>query len=110
MSGHCDEEKAYDRPWKGRRSRVASRDSLVSLAARFADRMATAGEEGNYIYDSPSLEVDLFDVCQSTVFATNDQHAYVRLGDGADLQVGNLVDALEAFENLDELDRQRQRG
>lgn len=31
------------------------------------------------------------DVGQATVFATNDQHAYVRLGEGADWQVGDLV-------------------
>lgn len=31
------------------------------------------------------------EVGQATVFATNDQHAYVRLGEGADWRVGDLV-------------------
>lgn len=35
--------------------------------------------------------IGFLDVGQATVFATNDQHAYVRLGEGHDWQVGDLV-------------------
>jgi len=35
--------------------------------------------------------VGFLPVGQAAVFATNDQHAYVRLGEGADWQVGDLV-------------------